>query len=104
MKIINCSIDLSKIDKAKIQTKDKNGNAYKNGAQYYNVAIILKDEADQYGNDTAICEAQSKAERDANAKRKYLGNGKTVFTGDGEKPNPKVPFGNSSNEEDSLPF
>jgi hypothetical protein len=46
-KIISASIDLTKIDKSKVQTVDKNGKPFKNGGKYINVSITINDEADQ---------------------------------------------------------
>ena len=77
--IINASIDLTKIDKSKIVTTDKSGQPFKNGAKYYNIQVVINDEADQYGNDAAIRDNQTQAEREAGAKPTYLGNGKTVW-------------------------
>lgn len=48
------SIDLNKIDKSKIVTKDKNGNPFSNGAKYLNVSIWVNDEPDKYGNSVSI--------------------------------------------------
>ena len=74
-RIISASIDLGKIDKARIVTG-------KNGGKYYPLSIIVNDEVDKYGNDTSITAGQSKEERDAKAPKVYLGNGKTVWRGD----------------------
>ena len=74
MKIISASIDLTKIDKSKI-------NNHKNGSAYYNIVIFIKDEKDQYGNDCAISQSQSKEEREAKDKKVYIGNGKSVWDG-----------------------
>ena len=71
-KIIAASIDLTKIDKTRITLG-------KNGAKYYNISIILNDEKDTYGNDCAITEGQTKEERSAKMKAKYIGNGKVVY-------------------------
>ena len=79
MKIIAASIDLSKIDKSKIVTTDKDGNQFKNGAKYLNIDIIVNDEKNQYGQDTSISHSQSKEEREAKEKKVYIGNGKTVY-------------------------
>ena len=79
-KIISASIDLSKIDKTKIVTTDKNGQPFTNGAKYLNIQVVLNDEVDQYGNDTAIRINQSKEEREKGEKPVYLGNGKTVWS------------------------
>jgi len=78
-RIVNASIDLNKIDKARLVTVDKNGNAFKNGAKYLNVTITVNDEHDQYGNDVGISLSQTVEERQAKAKRTFIGNGKTVW-------------------------
>lgn len=85
MKIISASIDLTKIDKSKI-------NNHKNGSQYYNIDIIIKDEKDQYGNDCSITANQSKEERDAKTKKVFIGNGKTVYETNQTIENKSLPF------------
>jgi hypothetical protein len=64
--IINASIDVTKIEKAKL----KNG-------KYLNLTAFVNDELDQYGNNVAIIVSQSKEERQVKTPRVYLGNGKT---------------------------
>ena len=78
-KIIGASIDLTKIDKSKI----KEG---KNGQKYIDISIVLNDEADKFGNTVAITEGQTKEEREAKAKKTYLGNGKVVWENDRGNP------------------
>lgn len=78
--ILNVSIDLNKIDKSKVQTKDKNGNPFKNGAKYYNLQIFVNDDIDQYGNNVGVCDTQTKEQREAKEKKVYLGNGKRVWS------------------------
>lgn len=85
MKIISASIDLTKIDKSKI-------NNHKNGSQYYNIDIIIKDDKDQYGNDCSITANQSKEERDAKLKKVFIGNGKTVYETNQTIENKNLPF------------
>ena len=80
MKIISASIDLTKLDKTRISKLDKDGNPHKNGAQYYNIDIIVNDEKNQFGQDTSISTAQTKEERENKVKKTYIGNGKTVFS------------------------
>lgn len=75
MKIISASIDLNKIDESRIV----NG---KNGERYLNIDITVKDEKNQYGQDTAITLQQTKQERDSKAKKVYIGNGKTMWEGE----------------------
>jgi len=104
------SIDLTKIDKTKIQKTDKDGNPYrykegfepkdangnilrdKNGnplgPQYYSQEIIVFDEVSQYGSDVMVTEGQTKEERDNKVKSKTIGNGKTVYTAN---PQPQQP-------------
>lgn len=64
--IFNASIDLSKIEKAKIKKK-----------KYLDITGFINDEVDQYGNNVAIIVSQSKEEREVRTPRVYLGNGKT---------------------------
>lgn len=78
--ILTVSIDLNKIDKSKIQTHDKNGNPFKNGAKYYNLQIFVNDDIDQYGNNVGVCDTQTKEQREAKEKKVYLGNGKRVWS------------------------
>jgi len=70
--ILSCSIDLSKIDKAKIIEG-------KNGGKYYNFDVIINDEPDKYGKDVAITQQQTKEERADKVKKVYIGNGKSVW-------------------------
>lgn len=72
MIIQNVSIDVMKIDKAKLIEG-------KNGAKYYSCDIILSDTPNQYGQDVSVSTAQTKEERAEKAKRHYIGNGKKVF-------------------------
>lgn len=100
MRIISASIDLSKIDKSKIIPG-------KQGAKYYNLDIIVSDEKNKYGQDTSISDKQSKEEREAKAKRNYLGNGKTVWEGTRKTKiqDTGVPASDSfSKPDDDLPF
>jgi hypothetical protein len=95
-KIIAASIDVMKIDKSRIVEG-------KNGAKYYNISIILNDEKDTYGNDCAITEGQTKEERAAKTKAKYIGNGKVVYDSvKGVQPTSQPSVSQSDN--DDLPF
>lgn len=87
------SIDLSKIDKSKIVSMDKNGQPFQNGAKYYSIEIIVFDEASQYGSDVMVSEGQTKEERDNKVKSKSIGNGKTVFTANTAPAPPPPPTG-----------
>jgi hypothetical protein len=66
MRIFDGSINLSKIDKAKIIAGAK--------GSYLNVRIIVKDELDQYGNIGFISQNTTKEEREAGVKGTILGN------------------------------
>lgn len=70
MKIIAGSINLDKIPEDKIKRTDK--------GSFVDVAIIVKDEPDQYEKDVALHISQSKEERIGKVPRIYIGNGKTV--------------------------
>jgi len=104
MQIISASIDLSKIDKTRIQKTDKDGNPYKNGAMYYSVDIVIKDEVGQYGNIASISTAQTKEERQDKKPKVFIGNGKQVWTNNVQKSEPQQSNSNSANDEDLLPF
>jgi hypothetical protein len=106
-KIISASIDLSKIDKSKIVSTDKNGQPFQNGAKYLNVQIVVNDEADQYGNDCAVRINQSKEEREAKVKPTYIGNGKTVWSSEANNTTvhqAEVMSPGTQESEDGLPF
>jgi hypothetical protein len=95
--LISASIDLSKIDKKKITEG-------KNGAKYYNILISVNDTKNQFGQDVSISENQSKEERESGAKKNYLGNGKTIWSGIA-KPEKSQPLGSVPQHESSeLPF
>ena len=91
-KIINCSINVVKIDKSKIIEG-------KNGAKYINVTIgENRDGEDQYGNTHYLFQGQSKEEREAKQPKNYLGIGKEfIFS---EQPQMET---QSSIDED-IPF
>lgn len=95
--IYSASIDLSLIDKSKITEK--------NGKKYYPIQVILKDEADQYGQILSITENQSKEEREAKTTKKYLGNGKLVWS-DNKVSEQAVQAQSTSTkaDDDNLPF
>ena len=94
-RIISASIDLNKIDRAKIV-------AGKNGAKYYNFDITVNDEPNQYGQDVALSEKQTKEEREAKQKKVFLGNGKTVWKNENTKA--AAPAHVSDGPVDDLPF
>ena len=96
--IYSASIDLSLIDKSKITEK--------NGKKYYNIQITLKDEADQYGQILSITENQSQEERTNKVAKKYLGNGKLVWSDNksSELTQPKQAEPKPAEDSQELPF
>lgn len=70
--ILNISIDLNKLNKA----KEVQG---KNGARYYNLSVIINDTANDYGKNVQIIEPQSKEERQAKEKKTYVGSGNSIW-------------------------
>lgn len=105
-KMLIGSIDLNKVDKKRIVTKDKNGKPFENGAKYYNVVVWINDEIDQYGNIASIQEGISKEERESGLKATYIGNlknpqGQNVSEKTNESSDEPI---NNSNVNDDLPF
>lgn len=102
-KLINLSIDLTKIDKAKI-------NSHTNGAKYYSITVELKDEADNYGNNVSAWTSQTKEERAAKTNRQFIGNGKVIWESPSQNTTAQAPVSyqakpiNQVEEDDQLPF
>ena len=99
MKVINASIDLTKIDKSKI-------NNHQNGSKYYNLTIYLNDEPNKYGQDVSIATSSTKEEREAGVKQTYIGNGKVVKDKPAtDEPKPQQDAPQQSNDAfNDLPF
>jgi hypothetical protein len=98
--LINASIDVTKIDKAKLY----------NG-KYLNVTISINDQTDAYGNNVSVTESQTKEERDLKTSKRYIGNGKVVYTNGEvkvaekqEKPLQTASQKFAQQEESDLPF
>jgi hypothetical protein len=98
--ILNLSIDSKRFSK----------NDLKNG-QYLNVTIAINDETNQYGQNVSAWLAQSKEERDEDAERVYVGNGKTLWTDgkisvEGKDDKKKAPAKKKpvKKDEDDLPW
>ena len=87
-KLLNVSIDLTKIDKSKIIEGKK-------GGKYLNMTVWINDELDQYGNDVSVQQSQSKEEREAKSPKVYLGNGRVYRSNKvaqaQEAPAPSIP-------------
>lgn len=67
--LINLSIDVTKVTKEALAK-----------GKYLNITININDEINQYGQNVAAWESQTKEERDAKHDRNYVGNGKVIFT------------------------
>ena len=96
--LISASIDVTKISKDKLVKGEK--------GTYLNITIAINDEVDQYGNQAGIYESQSKEEREAKAKKNYLGNGKIAWSSEGGSTTKSAPAPAPSPtvEEENLPF
>ena len=86
---------------ANFSVKQKDGS-------YKNYTISINDTTDQYGNNVVVYISQTKEEREAKAKKTYLGNGKVVWT-DGnitvaEKKVQKQVTNANEDIDSSLPF
>ena len=96
-KIINVSINLNKVDKAKL-IKGAKGT-------YLSLNIAVNDEKDQYDNDCSVWENQTKEEREAKASKNYLGNGKVVWSSEEQVlSTTKTSAKKAPVEVDDLPF
>lgn len=73
---------------------------------YKNYTVSISDETDQYGNNVAMFVRQTKEEREAKAKRTYVGNGKVMWT-DGtinKAEKKEAPVKKEEIVNDELPF
>lgn len=102
-KLLIGSIDLTKIDKKRIISTDKNGQPFQNGAKYLNIVLWINDEVDQYGNIASIQESITKEEREKGVKPTYLGNLKNV-AGQNIKEEKPEELLNNEEIDDDLPF
>ena len=100
-KIFVGSIDLSKIDKTKIVSTDKDGNPFASGGKYYNVVVWVNDTVDQYGNIGSIQTSSTKEERESGVKPAYLGNFKNVV---GQNTTGEPSKATGAKDDDDLPF
>lgn len=67
--LINLSIDVTKVTKEALAK-----------GKFLNLTISVNDEINQYGQNVAAWESQTKEEREQKYERNYVGNGKVVFT------------------------
>ena len=99
--LVSFSLEIDKISKSKIVMG-------KNGKKYYNLALSVNDQTNQYGQNVAVFDSQSEEERKAKKPKDYLGNGKVVWT-DGyifkaEQQASSAPKQHSQPQDDDLPF
>ena len=91
-KLLSLKINLDKIDKSKLYKGTK--------GTYLDLDVWVNDEPDSYGNDASASLNLSKEEREAGAKKVYVGNGKKLFgwgTGSSAKSNVDI-------ESSAMPF
>jgi len=97
--LINFSIDLNKIPKSSINSK--------NGHAYVNLTMSCNDDT-KYGNNTAVSIRQTKEERDSKSVKRYIGNGQVVWTNGTvvlaeKEPQPEEPQPQQEPQTDSAP-
>lgn len=78
-RLLSISLDVTKIPRDQIKS-------HENGAKYVNLDVWINDEEDKYGNHASVSLKQTKEERDAKAKKTYIGNGKKLFGFGDSKP------------------
>ena len=94
--LINLNINVENLPKEKF-VKGKKG-------VYYNLTISVNDDTNQFGQNVAAFDSQTKEEREAKKPKKYLGNGKVVWTdGSCVKAEQEAPVQEKENNVD-LPF
>lgn len=99
-KLISLRIDVSKIDKSRLYKGEK--------GTYLDLTVSLNDETDDYGNNVAAWENQTKEERESKVNKNYLGNGKVFWSNDGNNSQSQqaTQAANDLNQDDhdDLPF
>jgi len=92
-RLLSVSIDVSKLDKSRFYKGQK--------GTYASLDIWVSDEPDKFGNDASVSETLTKEEREAGAKKNYVGSGKKLY-GWGSTPRSSTPKNDVINEE--VPF
>ena len=92
--LLNVSINVENLPKEKF-VKGKKG-------VYYNFTISVNDETNQFGQNVAAFDSQTKEEREAKKPKQYIGNGKVVWT-DGKSTKAEQEVQEKENNVD-LPF
>ena len=99
-KLISLKIDVMKIDKSKLFHAQS-------GAKYIDLDVWISATPDKYGNDASASIRQTEEEREAKAKRTYVGNGQKRFGwGDSQQPAElqEGAAGSAPEEDDDIPF
>ena len=71
--------------------------------EWQNFTMSINDETDQYGNNASVFVSQTKEEREAKAKKTYVGNGKVVYT-NGSVVKAEFKEREQKSEKTDLPF
>ena len=74
--------------------------------EYKNYTISVQDETNEWGQNVAMWIEQTKEERERKDPRKYIGNGKVIWTDGNVKlaERKDQPQPTQTNQEDDLPF
>ena len=75
-RIIALKVDVSKIDKSRLFKGEK--------GTYLDLMVSVDDQPNQWGNDVSCWQGQTQEERQQKANRNFLGNGKTVWSNEGQ--------------------
>lgn len=95
--LLNVSINVENLPKEKF-VKGKKG-------VYYNFTISVNDDTNQFGQNVAAFDSQTKEEREAKKPKQYIGNGKVVWTdGSCVKATQEQPLEQTADNTTDLPF
>ena len=95
--LLNVSINVENLPKEKF-VKGKKG-------VYYNFTISVNDDTNQFGQNVAAFDSQTKEEREAKKPKQYIGNGKVVRTdGSCVKATQEQPLEQTADNTTDLPF
>jgi hypothetical protein len=103
-KMIYGSIDLNKVEKSKIISKDKDGKVFENGAKYLNIVVWVNDQIDAFGNIASVQQSLSKEERDNGVKSVYIGNLKENVQTQQQNSNTQQNSVSNDTDDDDLGF
>ena len=76
--LVKMSVNVDKIRKERLYQGKK--------GTYLDLMVRINDEVDEYGNNVSVWENQTQEEREAKARRNYLGNGKIIWKSEDEVP------------------